>query len=70
MFVVTEKEIDMKSSACMKSGFVSSQRGAQRAKIAEKVHKPSLGVNVINFKLNGFNAFIWVSWSPSDPKKL
>ena len=27
--VVTEKEIDMKSSACMKSGFVSSQRGAQ-----------------------------------------
>ena len=33
-------------------------RGAQRAKIAEKVHKPPLGVNVINFELNGFNAFI------------
>ena len=27
--VVAEKEIDMKSSECMKSGFVSSQRGAQ-----------------------------------------
>ena len=34
--------------------------GAQCAKIAEKVHKPPLGVNVINFELNGFNAFIWV----------
>ena len=42
----------------------------QRAKIAEKVHKPPLCVNVINFELNGFNAFIWVPWSPSDTKKL
>ena len=30
-------------------------RGAQRAKITEKVHKPPLEVNVINFELNGFN---------------
>jgi hypothetical protein len=34
--------------------------GTQRAKIAEKVHKPPLGVNVINFELKWFNAFIWV----------
>ena len=34
--------------------------GPQRSKIAEKVHKPPLGVNVINFELNGFNASIWV----------
>ena len=34
----------------------------QRAKIAEKVHKHPLGVNVINFELNGFNAFIWIPW--------
>ena len=40
----------------------------QRAKILEKVHKPPLGVNVINFELNGFNAFTWVPWSPSDTK--
>ena len=52
------------SRACARIG-----GGAQRAKIAEKVHKPPLGVNVINFDLNGFNASIWVSWSPSDFKK-
>ena len=45
-------------------------RAAQRAKFAKKVHKPPLRVNVINFELNGFNASIWVPWSPSDPKKL
>ena len=28
---------------------------------------PPLGVNVINFEVNGFNAFIWVT---SDTKKL
>ena len=50
------------------SSFCST--GAQRAKIAEKVHKPPLEVNDINFKINGLNAFIWVPWSPSDPKKL
>ena len=44
--------------------------GSQGAKFCEKVHKPSLGVNVNNFELNGFNALIWVPWSPSDPKKL
>ena len=42
----------------------------QRAKITEKVHKPPLGVNIINFNLNGFNAFILVLWSPSATKKL
>ena len=36
----------------------SLSAGAQRAKIAEKVHKPPLGVNVINFEFNGFNTFI------------
>ena len=43
--------------------------GAQRVKFAEKVHKPPLWFNVINFELNGFNASILVNWSPSDPKK-
>ena len=42
---------------------------SQRAKFAEKVHKPPLWVNVINFELNGLDASIWVPWSPSDPKK-
>ena len=37
----------------------------QKAKIAKKVHKLPLGVNVINFEFNGFHA-----WSPSDTKKL
>ena len=40
---------------------------AQRAKFAEKVHKP-LWVNVINFKLNGLDASKWVPWSSADPK--
>jgi hypothetical protein len=43
-------------------GWSLSWPGAQRAKIAKKVHKPPLGVNVINFELNMFNAFIWVPW--------
>ena len=42
---------------------------SQRAKFAKKVHKPPLRVNAINFELNGFNASIWVPWSPSHPKK-
>ena len=42
----------------------------QRAKFAEKVHKPPLWVNVINFELNWLDASIWVPWSPSDSKKL
>ena len=45
-----------------------SKNGAQKAKITEKVHKPALAVNVINFELNRFNASIWVPWSPSDTK--
>ena len=40
----------------------------QRAKFAQKVHKPPLGVNVINFELNGFNVFLWVPWSLSESK--
>ena len=35
---------------------VGTHHATQRAKIAEKVHKPALAVNVINFELNGFNA--------------
>ena len=46
-----------------------SEGGAQRAKFAKKVHKPPLGVHVINFELNWFNASIWVPCNPSDPKK-
>jgi hypothetical protein len=48
----------------------ANMRGTQRAKIAKKVHKPPLAVNVINFELNGFKASIWVLWSPSESKKL
>ena len=44
--------------------------GTHSASFDEKIHKPPLRVNVINFELNGFNASIWVPWSPSDPKKL
>ena len=46
-----------------------SATAAQRAKFTEKVHKPPLWVNFINFELNGRDASIWVPWSPSDPKK-
>ena len=46
-----------------------AQIAAQRAKFAKKVHKPPLGVIVINFELNWFNGSIWVPWNPSDPKK-
>ena len=46
------------------------QHGAQRAEINEKVHKSPLEINVIDFELNGFNAYIWVPWSSSDTKKL
>ena len=42
---------------------------ARYGKFAKKVHKPPLRANVINFELSGFNASIWVTWSPSDPKK-
>ena len=40
----------------------------QRAKIVEKFHKPPLGVNVINFVLNGFYESIWVPRVPQSPK--
>ena len=64
-----------RSESITKAGWVvlySSifQNGAQRAEIAEKVHKPTLAVNVINFELIGFNSSIWVLWSPSDSKKF
>ena len=47
-----------------------SMGGAQRAKFTKKVDKPTLGVNVIDFELNGFNAFIWVPWSTSGHPKM
>ena len=50
--------------------FENTGSATQRAKIPEKVHKPPLGVNIIKFELNGFNAFIWVPWGPLDTKKL
>ena len=37
---------------------------AQRAKIAKKVHKPPLAVNVVNFESNGFNAFQSPNYPP------
>ena len=43
--------------------------GAQRAKIPENVHKPSLGGQCHHFELNGFLAPIWVPWSLSESKK-
>ena len=44
--------------------------GTQRAKIAEKVHKPPLGVDVINLNLMGLMYSYMVPWSPSDTNKL
>ena len=43
--------------------------GAPWARAENFVKKPPFIVNVTNLKLNGLNAFMWVSWSPSDPKK-
>ena len=49
------------STACsrLKLGFLPGvaveSGGAKRAKFNEKVHKPPLKINVINFELNGFN---------------
>ena len=62
---LTGKDI-FRSSLCIYN--IHRRGAAQRAKFSEKVHKPSPGVNVINFELNVFNASIWVPWSPSDPK--
>ena len=36
-----------------------ARAATQRAKFAEKVHKPPHRANVINFELSGFNASIW-----------
>ena len=60
------------NSSCIQLLMLSdiSTSAAHRGKIAEKVHKPPLGVNIINFELNGFNASIWVPWSPSDQKYI
>ena len=60
------------NSSCIQLLMLSdiSTSAAHRGKIAEKVHKPPLGVNVINFELNGFTESIWVSWSPSDQKYI
>ena len=43
--------------------------GAPWARAANFVKKPPFIVNITNLELDGFNASIWVSWSPSDPKK-
>ena len=45
-------------------------RALHWAKFSEKVHKPSLWINVINFELNVFNVSILVPWSPLDPKSV
>ena len=47
----------------------SPRCSTQWAKFAKKVHKRTLGVNIINFELDWFNASIWVPWDPSDSKK-
>ena len=39
------------------------------ARVANFVKKPPLIFIVSYLELNGFNASMWVSWSPSDPKK-
>jgi hypothetical protein len=46
------------------------RRGTPWARAANFVKIPLLIVNVTNLELNGFNASMWVSWSPTDPKKL
>ena len=43
--------------------------GTQWARAMNFVKKPPLIVNVTYLELNGFNAPMWVSLSPSDPKK-
>ena len=57
-------------SILLRSRHYGGRHVTQRAEFAKKVHKPPLGVNVINFELNGLGTSIWVPWSPSDPKKL
>ena len=42
----------------------------QRAKFPKKFHKPPLGVNIINFELNWFNASIRVPWNVSESATL
>ena len=61
-----EKEHDNNfAQCCAQKRWNRSCLGAQRAKLARKVHKPPL---VINFELNGFNVFLWVPWSLSESK--
>ena len=40
------------SQAVSPENNIRPRQGTQRAKVAKKVHKPHLGVNVINFELN------------------
>ena len=54
-------------NVCVKSH--SKHSAAPWARAANFVKKPPLIVNVTYLKLNGFNASMWVSWSPPDPKK-
>ena len=56
------------SKVAMKLLNLGHGHGTQRAKFAKKVHKPPLGVNVIDFEINVFNTSRWVPWSPSDSK--
>ena len=61
---------DLDSFSLSNSRHVGGGGATKTAKFAKKAHKPPLSVNVLNFELNGFNASIWVPWSPSDPQKL
>ena len=49
---------------------ISQRTDSQRAKFIEKVHKPPLWVNVVDFELNGFNASLGVSLTPKSHDAL
>ena len=49
--------------------YSTARHGTHRAKFAEKVHKPPLWVNVINFELNGLDASIMVPLKSHRPQK-
>ena len=56
-------------STCSRDVGSGGQGGAQRAKIVEKVHKPPLAVNVINFELNGLMLPYGSPGVPQSPKR-
>ena len=49
---------DIKETLPYRQDSQETYRGAQKAKFAEKVHKPPLWINVIYFELNGLDASI------------